>query len=192
MGIEYELKYAATKEVQREIQRALGASWVQLRMYTTYYDAVDGALSARKWTLRHRLENESHVCTVKTPAGASRGEWEVSCEEIGAAIPMLCKLGAPAELAALTQQGVVAVCGARFVRQAATVEFRDSVLEVALDDGVLFAGDREEPLCEVEVELKSGSAEAADAFAGELSRRFGLQLLKKSKFKRAFALRETV
>ena len=187
MAIEYELKYAATPAVQESI-RQVTDGWREYRMRTTYYDRADGGLSARKWTLRHRLENGVHVCTLKTPAGNARGEWEVECDCVERAIPLLCKLGAPAELAALTAVGVVPVCGAAFTRLAATVSYGDAVLELALDSGTLFAGQRSEPLCEVEVELKDGSCAAADAYAAALAEKFALKPLGSSKFKRALAL----
>ena len=190
MGLEYELKYSADTSVQSRIREELGVDWVAYTMETTYYDTADGGLSARKWTLRHRLENGTHVCALKTPAGDARGEWEVECPGIEDAIEKLCKLGAPFALRELTCGGVQAVCGARFTRLAATVTVEDALLEIALDSGVLFAGERQEPLCEVEVELKSGEREAADAFAQTLAAEYGLVPLKKSKFKRALALRE--
>ena len=54
--------------------------------------------------------------------------------------------------------------------------------------GALLGGGREEPLCEVEVELKAGSEEAAIAFAGKLAEQFGLVPEKFSKYRRALAL----
>ena len=63
-----------------------------------------------------------------------------------------------------------------------------SLLELALDRGVLTGGGREIPLCEVEVELKSGSREAVLAFAKELAQRFDLAPETRSKFRRALAL----
>lgn len=190
MGLEYEQKFAADGGVQEAIRQQLGGSWETISMRTTYFDTAGGDLSARKWTLRHRLENGVHVCTLKTPMGDARGEWETVCESVERAIPELCKLGGPAELLTLTQNGVIPVCGAEFTRLAATVALEDGTVEVALDSGRLFAGSRETPLCEVEVELKSGSREAADRFATALAETHGLQILTKSKFKRAYALRE--
>ncbi len=61
-------------------------------------------------------------------------------------------------------------------------------MELALDRGVLTGSGREKPLCEVEVELKSGDQEAADAFAQELVRQFSLKPEQASKQARALAL----
>ena len=60
--------------------------------------------------------------------------------------------------------------------------------ELALDCGVLFGGDAEIPLCEVEVEVKSGDEALAAQWAGKLAAEFGLSAEPESKFRRAFAL----
>ncbi len=189
MAIEYERKYAATPATLEKAREGLGGVWFEYRMQTTYYDTADGSLSARKWTLRQRLENGVKVCTLKTPAGDSRNEWQVCRERIEDGIDALCKLGAPKELLELTAAGVRPICGAEFTRLAATVTLKGAEVEVALDEGVLFAGQRRSPLCELEVELKSGSRQAADDFAAELAAGLGLKELRDSKFKRANALR---
>ena len=187
MGREFELKYAATEAVQDQIAAAFG-SFEAFSMQTTYYDAPDGALSARHITLRRRLENGVSVCTLKTPTGGlGRGEWELECDSIEAAIPELCKLSGW-ELAPLLAGGVVAVCGARFTRRAFAAQLDQCSVEIALDKGTLYGGGRELPLCEVEVELKSGSEEAAVNFAAALSQKYGLTPEYKSKFRRALAL----
>lgn len=189
MGYEFELKFRATEAAQVAI--AQDGSWHTVTMATTYYDTPSGSLSSRRYTLRRRLENGVSICTLKTPAGElGRGEWETECDTIEAAIPMLCKLGCPAHLPELTGEGLVPVCGARFTRQASTLEVDGTVLEIALDKGILFAGEKEIPLCEVEVELKEGSREQAAAYALALAHQHGLQPEPASKFKRALSLKE--
>ena len=69
-----------------------------------------------------------------------------------------------------------------------SLEFRGAELELALDRGVLLGGGKEIPLCEVEVELKSGAPEDAVAFAETMAKDFGLRPEHKSKFRRALAL----
>lgn len=191
MGIEFELKYAATPETQAAVMQIIQGDWHSISMETTYYDTPSGSLSRKRYTLRHRLENATHVCTLKTPLGRdARGEWETECEDIRAALPELCKLGAPADLETLAEEGLEAICGARFIRQACTVTFGSAVVEIALDRGILFGGSREVPLCELEVELKSGDQADAVTFAKVLAAKYGLQPQPKSKFRRAKDLRE--
>ena len=189
MGVEYELKFRADRAVQASILAQIPGQDQVFSMQTTYYDTPTGQLSARRFTLRRRLENELSVCTLKAPEkGAGRGEWEVDCGSIEDAVPMLCKLGAPEELADLAHEGLTPVCGAKFRRIARTVILEDCMVELAIDEGILTGGDREIPLCEVEVELKSGSREACDRYAQSLAERFGLAPEPQSKFRRALAL----
>lgn len=189
MGVEFELKYAASPQQIEKIREAYPLAYATIRMRTTYYDTADGDLSARRITLRLRQENDVTVCTVKTPVSTlGRGEWECRCEDIVQGIKELCKLGGPEELLALTAAGVQPVCGAAFTRRAGIVEFLGTKLELALDEGKLLGGGRERPLCEVEVELKDGTPQAAMAFGLELAHAFGLQPEEKSKFRRALAL----
>ena len=191
MGVEYELKFAADPQSQQCLYRAIPGPWQRIEMETTYYDTPSGALQQLRFTLRRRLENGRSVCTVKTPKeGFGRGEWETECQRIEDAIPVLCKLGAPEQLASLTREGLIAVCGARFTRLAAAAFAADGTVELALDEGILFAGDRRQPLCEVEVEMKTASQQATAAFAQLLAARHGLTPEKRSKFRRALDLAE--
>lgn len=189
MGIEFELKFQATQEILAAVRKDMTAPEQVFFMETTYYDTPDGALSARGLTLRKRRENDRFVCTLKTPAGAlGRGEFALECHRIEEAVPELCRQSGITELEALTQQGLIAVCGARFTRYAYAVCIPGGRVEVAVDTGILFGGGKEIPLCEVEVELKEGTREATVAYATALSARYGLQTQKKSKFRRALAL----
>ena len=191
MGFEFELKYTLPEAALPKVRRAYPGSWQQFAMETTYFDTPSGELAQRRCTLRKRLENGVPVCTLKTPEkDGERGEWEVEEADIVEAIPKLCKLGAPEELLQLTRQGVIPVCGARFERQACSIRLVDAVAELALDQGVLFAENVQIPLCELEVELKSGSRETVAAFAGDLAQSYGLQPEHKSKFQRARELKE--
>ena len=188
MAIEYELKFEATPQILSAIDAYTAADATTYQMQTTYYDTPTGALSARHYTLRCRAENEKYVCTLKTPAKNGRNEIELPCEHIEDAIDMLCKLSSIPDLAQLLQEGIAAVCGARFTRIAKTIEINGGTVELALDQGVLLGGGKEIPLCEVEVELKSGSSAAAQAYARALAMQFDLKPQPKSKFRRALEL----
>ena len=190
MGIEYELKYRATGEVLA----AIAAEYIsfpskQFQMETTYYDTPSGALSSRHYTLRRRMENEKSVCTLKTPAaGLGRNEIELECGSIEDAIPVLCVSGAPEDFGSLVQDGVIAVCSAKFHRTAITLALEDFTIELALDTGTLSGGNQTIPLCEVEVEHKAGDMLSSELFAAILQKNYGLVQEERSKFRRALAL----
>lgn len=188
MGREFELKYRVTPEQLAQIRRQYDG-FATIQMETTYYDTPSGILGRLHWTLRRRMENGVSVCTLKSdlPDG-SRGEWEVCCAHILEAVPQLIALGAPGELAQYTAAGVIPTCGARFTRQAALIQSDDTLVELALDQGVLTGGGREAALSEAEVELKRGQDAGAVRFARQLAAQFGLTPEPKSKFRRALEL----
>ena len=189
MGIEYEAKFRADPALQQMIRKGFSGEEMLYQMHTTYYDTPSGALSSRHYTLRRRMENGISVCTLKAPVSElGRGEWETECDSIEKAVLELCKLGAPENLPELVQEGVIEVCGARFQRIAKTVILEDGTVELALDQGVLYGGGQELPLCEIEAELKSGDLAVLKRFASELAERYALAPEHKSKFRRALAL----
>lgn len=189
MGIEFELKYRATSPQLQAVRAAFAGVETRYDMETAYYDTPAGHFSARHCTLRRRLENGKAVCTLKLPAtGESRQEFEVYTEQIEDGAATLCKLSGQAQLEQFLSCGLAQVCGARFVRIAKTLELDGCCVELALDEGVLIGGGQQMPLCEIEVELKSGSQEVAVAFAQELARRFELLREEHSKFCRALDL----
>ena len=177
----------ASSQNQAQLRRELPGQEQQLTMETTYYDTPDRDLSRQYCTLRRRLENGVSVCTLKTPAGSlGRREFELEAPDIRDALPQLSALsGIPLE--GLT---ILPVCGAKFTRIAKTLTLSDCTLEVALDQGILTGGGKEQPLCEVEVELKSGSAEAVTAYAQSLAQKYALEPERLSKFRRAMNLAE--
>lgn len=188
MGREFELKYSCSEESFAALRDAYDG-FTAIEMETTYYDTFDGRMANAHWTLRRRYENGRSICTLKTPApNGGRGEWEAEAGSIMAAVPMLCKLGAPAELMAFTVSGVREVCGAKFTRLALTLDIPGGTVELALDQGKLLGGGKESPLREVEVELKSGSDGAAIAFSSELAAKYNLIPEPKSKYRRALDL----
>lgn len=197
MGIELEFKLAVPSPALLEqilfdeyIAQVRKEGYRLLDMATIYYDTPDRFFSSKKWTLRLRQENDACIATLKTPApGGARYEYQCPAADIRTALPLLMEQGAPAELAEVDTLQLRPVCAARFTRRAAHVQFADdTVCELCGDVGALVGGSREEPLCEVELELKSGNADTVAAFAGELKERFSLRTEPLSKFARAAAL----
>ena len=188
MAREFEVKFRASANQLTAIMEDF-QGFREISMVTTYFDTPNQDLLPRHWTLRQRTENEISVCALKTPCPeGGRCEWETECDDIAAAIPALCALGAPEELKELTAGGLEAVCGARFTRQAALIELENATVELALDRGFLKGGFRMNLMMEVEVELKSGSEEAAIAFARDLAVKYGLVRERNSKYLRALNL----
>lgn len=188
MAVEFELKYSCSQAALALLRADLPGQERHFSMATTYYDTPAGTLSALRYTLRRRQENAISVCTLKIPAEkGARGEFEVVCDSIEAALPMLCKLSG-IDLPALTADGIQPVCGAKFNRIAKTFDWNGATIELALDEGCLTGGGRQLPLCEAELELKGGSREAMEAYGAFLSAAYGLTVEHRSKFRRALDL----
>ena len=186
MGYEFELKFRADESTLSALRQNVAGEEKTYHMHTTYYDTPQGSLSAKTYTLRKRMENDTSVCTLKTPAkGDGRGEFEVICDTIEEALPKLCKLSGLNELEGITVQ---AVCGAKFTRIAKTFSWQGTTMELALDKGELYGGGRTLPIFEVEIELKEGLEETVRAFGAFLSAAYGLVPEKASKFRRGLAL----
>lgn len=170
------------------IQQVICQPMVEIPMETTYYGDEHGYLAAHLWTLRRRMEGENSVVTCKTPGDGpySRGEWEVSCNDLHTALPMLVEAGAPKELTELG--GLHPICGAKFLRRAILLDLGSCKAELALDLGTLFREDREGPICELELELKDGDPAAMLALGDKLCAAYGLCDEPKSKFYRASRL----
>ena len=189
MASEFELKYRAGQAVQALIRAEVSGPWREIPMATTYYDTPDGALSRNRWTLRCRREGDKHICTLKTPGlGNVRGEWEVEDDSITHALPALSRMSGCLELLELAARGLIAACGAKFTRQALDLEFDSFSAELAMDRGILSSGSREIPLCEIELELKSGDQTAMEAFARSFAEKYALQPEPESKYARASRL----
>lgn len=186
MAVEYELKYRTTEQTLERIQADFPGHYTVTEMTTTYYDTPGNDLSKLFWTLRHRQEGEIHICTLKTPAGIDgRSEYEWQCENIHEAIPNLCQLAGSNALAQLAERGLVETCGARFTRTARKLVAGSTMVELALDKGVLINGEKEQPFAELEIELKGGFREEVQVIGHLLAAAYELEPENKSKFLRS-------
>ena len=172
---EIELKLALREgdlpSLRRRLER-LGAG-NELEVDNVYFDTADRLLRANRMALRLRRIGRRWLQTLKTEARAgalaSRGEWEVPAPR------GRLDLGRFPEtpLAALLQ----AHPGARLL-PAFRTRFRrtvwnagDGAIEVVLDRGEIGSGDRNAPILELELELKSGPVEALYRLAASLAGR---------------------
>ena len=170
--------------------------YVTRHMVSTYYDTPDNLLHQRKWTLRLRNEAGQTVAAFKTAnmsddAGFfTRNEWQCTVDSIEDAIPLLIDQGAPRELKSILKgQGLVPCCGAEFDRKSVCLYLDEGVrIEIAGDLGRLFGGDRETPICELELELLYGDAGSLPPLCTQLMDDYGLQEEHRSKYERARAL----
>lgn len=135
-------------------------------LHTLYFDTPDLRLAKKGVALRVRRLGKRWVQTLKTEDGQSGGlskRLELESPVAGPALDfsafpkkVIDKLAPPKR-----RDSLVPVYETRFRRTAWNLRAHDgSRIEVALDVGEIIAGKRREPLCEVELELKSGTPDA--------------------------------
>lgn len=198
MTVEIELKLALPPaQVARLKRHALLAEAgrpLRRQLVSVYFDTPELDLMRAQAALRVRRVGRGWVQTVKIGGGSAGGlhqrpEWETPTaggapepERFDA--PAAKDLLTPAHLARLRP-----VFETHFWRNAWTLPLAGGgSIEVALDQGEVSGGGRTQPICEVELELKSGQPAALYDLALALAADFDLRPDPVSKAERGYAL----
>ncbi|MDW8845412.1 inorganic triphosphatase [Erwinia sp. MMLR14_017] len=198
MTIEIEVKFIATPEAAKNLPARL-AGWhhqhtAPLKLTNIYFETADSQL--RRWDMGLRIRgfDDRYEMTLKAAGQTLGGLHQRPEYNVDIAKPELALERLPAEiwpegcdLAALQQQ-LNPLFSTNFVREKWVVTYKQSEIEVALDQGEVCAGALSEPLCELELELLSGERDDLLAFASELTDLGGLRLGSLSKAARGYAL----
>jgi len=169
-------------------------------LLSIYFDTPDLYLQQHRSALRVRKTAAAWIQTFKGGGSVKGGlhqrhEWE--CEVPGAAVELsslLALIDNPAAREILAQTGLAqqlqAVFTTEFARTVWMLQLaQDTVVELALDLGEVSAGTARAPICEIELELKSGQLQVLLDFAQTLRQQLPLQPSNISKAQRGFALR---
>lgn len=201
---EFELKFHVPPERLGEVAAALGLSKARRqRLQAAYFDTPDGRLAAHRLSLRLRKEARDWVQTLKAPGQSAVHRLEHNVRRPGRfdgggpALEPGLHAGTPAgdALVALLSQAAAGAGAAALPPLAATyrvdvwrrttqIRQAGTVVELALDEGELTAGDRRLPICELEFELVEGSPAALVDLAAAQALPHGLWLSTVSKAER--------
>ena len=155
---------------------------------SVYYDTRGRKLRKHGYLLRVRSSPEGFVQTVKSlePSTGlfSGGEWESPTDSLDPRTDVLDQT--PAGEAGAKKLQVIA--SATVDRTSWRVHDHGSDLEIALDNGDVLADGRDQPLCELEIEIKRGNPEATFHAARNFAHHVPLRLGVMSKGERGFAL----
>lgn len=196
--MEIEVKYAAAEPLVRALfGGALGGTMTpprEIEMEACYYDTPRGEFSDLGLALRFRREGENGVCALK--GGSMENGLARRLEiEVAAGAPeegfrrLAAAEGIPPRAAALLQTGeLLPRAEMRFTRRAALLQKEGLTAELAYDRGVICAGGSEEPIDEIELELKTGDEAAFLALIARAEEQLPLKRFQKSKYARAKAL----
>ncbi|WP_075183050.1 inorganic triphosphatase [Pantoea sp. 1.19] len=159
-----------------------------------YYETADKQL--RRWDMGLRIRgwDQQYEMTLKTAGDTVGGLHQRAEYNVSLSAPALDVALLPADVwpsgtdVSALQQALTPLFSTHFTREKWLVTYRDSQIEVAFDRGEVAAGERREPLSEIELELKSGQRDALLAFAAELAAQPGLRLGSESKAARGYWL----
>jgi triphosphatase len=177
-GVERKLDLQAEIELKLELSAQAAeifAQWPPLltldgetaTLHATYFDTPDHQLAHQGVSLRIRRSGRRRIQTVKANGrgGAglfARDEWE---RPVRGDTPVLDDGNPVAALLGDAVADVVPVFAVIVERRTWLVPQDGALIELVLDRGVVRAGDREEPICEIELELKNGAPAALFALA---------------------------
>ena len=197
---EIELKLRLTPEeleaaLARPVIAAAGASPQRRRLRTVYWDTRNRDLAAAGIALRIRDLGGSRVQTVKAARDSASALVDVLEDEQ----PIASERPNPERIRDATlREAVSRTVGRRRLkpiyetdidRREWRIEPADGcVLSVAADIGTVRAADREAPLCELEIEVREGSAAAVFDFAREVLDTLPLRLETRTKAERGVLL----
>lgn len=197
MAAELELKMEIAPEDSSKFIAVMRSKGWQpassLMLANCYYDTPQQELKQARVALRVRRAGNQWIQTLKS-AGvvdangmSTRGEWEweLSSSELNVA---LAQVQLPSKINAAELKPVFTT---DFKRTAWLVDYQGACVEVALDQGAIFAAPKRVPISEVELELKSGDTNGLLALAELLKGEIDLQVSTVSKAERAQRLLES-
>jgi inorganic triphosphatase YgiF len=203
---EIELKLALTDPDISRLAKQLARSSILVRrkplhkqLLNVYYDTPDQLLRKERTALRVRrvgtAENPQWLQTLKMggredSALSQRGEWEVPVPSGKLSLAGLkASPWSDIDPDGAVFQKLAACFSTNFDRTIWVVRRRDgSVVEVALDIGEVMAGDKRAPICELELELISGSPAALFDIARQIAQTVAVLPATMSKAQRGFLL----
>ncbi|MCR5803459.1 MAG: CYTH domain-containing protein [Clostridia bacterium] len=181
-----------------------------VKLSSTYYDTRDRRMTSRGGSIRVRNisdsdeEEETYEHTIKLGGKVDNGlhqryEWNVktfsksfSKEEF---LDGISRSEDPSDilmeaLDGITEDNLEPLCKTKFNRTVYTLGYGDSLMEACFDVGKLSAGDKSEPICELELELISGDVVDLMDMANYIVSKTNAEFSNYSKFKRCLKLLE--
>lgn len=199
METEIELKFFVSPEFSDILREKISATKVLQHscrdLGNTYFDTPDNWLRQHDIGLRIRRYDDVFVQTVKTAGRVVAGlhqrpEYNATHTSNDPDLTLHPDdIWPTGKTMGTLQSELVPLFSTDYTREQWLVSMADgSQIEVAFDQGLVLAGDQQEPICEVELELKSGQTDALFTLARTLSESGGMRLGNLSKAARGYRL----
>ena len=199
METEIELKFFVSPDFSEILRQKISDTKVLQHscreLGNTYFDTPDNWLRQHDIGLRIRRFDDVYVQTVKTAGRVVAGlhqrpefnaEHQSNEPELSLHPADIWPQGKEVDV---LQSELSALFSTNFTREQWLIGMPDgSQVEVAFDQGLVVAGDKEYPICEVELELKSGQTDALFTLARQFCDNGGMRLGNLSKAARGYRL----
>ena len=157
----------------------------------TYFDYPDHFLAKQKMGLRVRRENNDFTLTLKTDGKVvgglhSRPEYNLSI--LDDSVPTSAQLTSLYPFEHLPSAALQPIFSTDFNRTFWLIAFGASKIEVAFDQGKILSGEKTQPICEIEFELKEGLVSDLFYFVSLLPFEQDVYFSSASKAKRGYQL----
>ncbi|MCF7099359.1 inorganic triphosphatase, partial [Klebsiella variicola] len=169
MAQEIELKFIVAQDgvdALRQHLNALEAKHTPAgQLLNIYYETADNWLRRHDMGLRIRGDQGRYEMTLKIAGRVvgglhQRPEYNIPLDTPELALEKLpAEVWPQGELPAALAQNVQPLFSTDFERERWVVKEGDSEIEIALDRGEVKAGEHQEPICELELELLSGTTQ---------------------------------
>ncbi len=187
METEIELKFFVSPDFSEVLQRIIAETKVLQhrcrQLGNTYFDSADHWLRQHDIGMRIRRIDDVYVQTVKTSGRVVAGlhqRPEYNAEHTSNQPNLTLH---PEDIwpqgrdVSQLQQQLIPLFSTNFTREQWLISVSDgSQIEVAFDQGMVEAGSQQAPICEVELELKSGQIDALFQLARQISEHGGVRL----------------
>lgn len=167
-----------------------------LKMKAIYFDDASRTLASHGIGYRIRKENEQYVATIKWGSEkeenglSKRFEYNLQVDSEEPTLEAFKESIADKKINELLQSiELVPMFITEFTREVLLIEYKNSVIELAFDFGKIIGKSNSTlPICELELELKSGEEEALKELGERACLYFSLTPLNDSKLKRGLTL----
>lgn len=175
MTSEIELKLAVASQIKTQLPHILSHFLIietdEIFLNNDYYDTPDYWLASQKMGLRMRQQNGEFTLTLKTNGTVvgglhSRPEYNLTLSNGQMDFEaLITKYNLPFDSQA--RYDFRKIFSTDFQRQTWLIDYQNAHIELAFDQGEVKTGGKNQPICELEFELKQGELPQLTAFVSE-------------------------
>lgn len=206
--MEIELKYRLNEEGNglkifedcKEKTQIVAGSINDTELYSAYLDTKDRALEENMAAFRIRTRGTEYEATLKWGGGVSQGlherkEINLPVEksfQINPDIGVFKNIEPQIEFLDNVTGPLFKTVETRFKRLSWRVQDGNTILEFCFDRGMIIAGDKKDPILELEIELIEGDRSKLESCGCKLADIYGLEPEMRSKYERGLRLQRDI